>query len=108
MKDFKDWGVKMRYFPEHNYKALWFNLKTIRLGEGKSKELPPNQSEFYDVGINTLCNAGCDFCYVSAGGKGINYLNICETWTKWIDTFDEQGKNGMTITTKPFQIAIGE
>lgn len=62
MEDFKNWGVKMRCFPENNYKALWFNLKTIRLGEGRATELPPDLSEFYDVGINTLCNAGCDFC----------------------------------------------
>lgn len=108
MKDFRDWGVKMRCFPENNYKALWFNLKTIRLGEGRATELPPNLSEFYDVGINTLCNAGCDFCYVSAGGKGINYPNICETWRKWMDTFEEHEENGVTTTTKPFQIAIGE
>lgn len=107
MKDFRDWGVKMRCFPENNYKALWFNLKTIRLGEGRATELSPDLSEFYDVGINTLCNAGCDFCYVSAGGKGINYPDICETWRKWMDTFEEHEENGITITTKPFQIAIG-
>ena len=49
MKDFKDWGVKRRCFPSNNYNAIWFNLKTIRLGEGVAKELEPDKAEFYDV-----------------------------------------------------------
>ena len=108
MKDFKHFGVKRRFFPEHNYNAIWHNLKTIRLGEGKASELPADQSEFYDVGINTKCNAECPFCYVSASGKGINYPSICETWKKWMDTFWERhNEKGLVITNKPFQIAIG-
>ena len=70
MKDWTQWGIKHRLFPEHNYHAVWFNLKTTRLGTGVAKELPPDKAEFYDVGINTLCNAECDFCYVSAGHGG--------------------------------------
>ena len=108
MKDFKHFGLKRRFFPELNYNALWCNLKTIRLGEGKAAPLPPSESEFYDVGINTKCNAECPFCYVSASGKGINYPNICETWKKWMNTFWEKTVgHGITITNKPFQIAIG-
>lgn len=107
MKDFKDFGLKRRFFPEHNYNAIWYNLKTIRLGEGKVLALPPAESEFYDVGINTKCNAECPFCYVSASGKGINYPNICETWKKWMDTFWEKQKDRVILTNKPFQIAIG-
>ena len=108
MKDFKHFGVKRRFFPEHNYNAIWHNLKTIRLGEGKASELPADQSEFYDVGINTKCNAECPFCYVSASGKGINYPSICDTWKKWMNTFWEiRTEKGFTATNKPFQIAIG-
>ena len=107
MKDFKHWGIRRRLFPENNYNAIWFNLKTIRLGEGKASELPCDQSEFYDVGINTKCNAECPFCYVSASGQGINYPNICETWKKWMDTFWEKRDNVIWETNKPFQIAIG-
>lgn len=107
MKDFKHFGLKRRFFPEHNYNALWCNLKTIRLGEGKALELPAAESEFYDVGINTMCNAECPFCYVSASGKGINYPNICETWDKWMKTFYEKYHKGVITTNKPFQIAIG-
>ena len=107
MKDFKHFGVKRRFFPENNYNALWCNLKTVRLGEGKAAPLPPSESEFYDVGINTKCNAECPFCYVSATGKGINYPNICDTWKKWMDTFWEEKEKGINLTNKPFQIAIG-
>ena len=107
MKDFKHFGVKRRFYPDHNYNAIWCNLKTIRLGEGKAEALPPSESEFYDVGINTKCNAECPFCYVNASGNGINYPNICETWKKWMDTFWEKHGNNVTLTNKPFQIAIG-
>lgn len=108
MKDFSHWGIKKRIFPDHNYYAVWNNLKTIRLGEGKATELPPEYSEFYDVGINTSCNACCEFCYVSANKDGICYPNICETWKNWMNEFDTKIKNGVTITDAPFQIAIGK
>ena len=107
MKDFRHFGLKRRFYPELNYNALWCNLKTIRLGEHRAEPLPPAESEFYDVGINTKCNAECPFCYVSASGKGINYPNICETWQKWMDTFWEKQEDRILLTNKPFQIAIG-
>ena len=107
MKDFKHFGVKRRFYPDHNYNAIWCNLKTIRLGEGKALALPPSESEFYDVGINTKCNAECPFCYVSASGQGINYADICETWKKWMDMFWEKQEDRILLTNKPFQIAIG-
>lgn len=56
--------VKIRRFPNKNYHAIWHNLKTIRLGKGVAEELDPEFAEFYDVGINTMCNAMCDFCLV--------------------------------------------
>lgn len=107
MKDWTSWGIKMREFPEYNYRAIWGNLKTIRVGTGVAKELPPDMAEFYDVGINTVCNAECDFCYVSAGHGGINYLDICETWEKWMNLYETVEENGVIYTNKPFQIAIG-
>ena len=108
MKDFNHWGLKRRVFKDYNYNAIWSNLKTIRLGEGVAKELPADKAEFYDVGINTLCNAECPFCYVSASHKGINYPDICETWVKWMGLYSEKKKaKGLIVTDKPFQIAIG-
>lgn len=107
MKDWKSWGIKARVFKDNNYHAIWGNLKTIRLGKGVATELPPDKAEFYDVGINTMCNAECPFCYVNASHKGVNYPNICETWKKWMDTYESKMKNGILYTNKPFQIAIG-
>lgn len=107
MKDWNFWGIKSRVFRENNYHAIWSNLKTIRLGKGVVTELPPDKSEFYDVGINTMCNAECPFCYVSASHKGINYPDICETWNKWMDNYTETITVMGIITDKPFQIAIG-
>lgn len=102
--------IKVRKFPEKNYHAIWHNLKTVRLGQGVAEELEPDRSEFYDVGINTTCNAECDFCYVSATHNGINFPDICETWRKWMATFPEdkviEGTN-VVLTEKPFQIALG-
>ncbi len=106
---FKEWGIKKRVFPSNNYNAIWSNLKTIRIGEGVATELPPELSEFYDVSIGNKCITGkCPFCYVSANPDGQYYEDICETWKKWMSLYKEEIKNGITYTTKPFQIAIGE
>lgn len=104
--------IKVRKFEDKNYHAIWHNLKTLRLGKGAADELEPEFSEFYDVGINTCCNAMCDFCYVSASDTGINYPDICETWKKWMSTYPEDiiskfGEATVIETKKPFQIAIG-
>lgn len=108
MKDFKHFGIKRRFFPENNYNAWWYNLKTTRFGEGTAKELEPDKAEFYDVGIGTKCNACCDFCYVSAADNGVLYEDICTTWEKWMSLYNEtKGDNGIITTNKPFQIALG-
>lgn len=108
MKDFKHFGVKKRCFPAHNYNAIWSNLKTIRIGDGVAEELPPEYSEFYDVSLGNKCSTGkCPFCYVSSNPDGNYYEDICDTWIKWMNTYSEWTKNGITYTTKPFQIAIG-
>lgn len=108
MKNFKDWGVKQRRFSDHNYNALWFNLKTVRLGEGKALSLPAEYPEFVDVSLGDKCQTGkCNFCYVSSNPDGRYYEGICETWKKWMDTFWEQRVGSLVRTNKPFQIAIG-
>lgn len=108
MKNFKEFGIKRRFYPENNYNAIWFNLKTVRLGEGQATELPPEYSEFYDVSLGNKCSTGkCNFCYVSSNPDGKFYENICETWTKWMSMYKEETDHGITLTDKPFQIAIG-
>jgi hypothetical protein len=108
MKDFSQFGLKIREFPDFNYKAIWSNLKTIRVGTGIAKELPPDKAEFYDVGIGSRCSTGnCPWCYVSASNSGVYWDNICELWKKWMSTFKEEVRDGVTYTEKPYQIAIG-
>lgn len=108
MKDTTSLGLKLRYLPEKNYEALWRNGVTIRYDLGDVIELPAGFSEFYDVGIGTKCSANCPFCYVSANPKGRYFQDICETWEEWMDTFPKDRViNGITITKRPFQIAIG-
>lgn len=109
MDSFKHFGMKRRIVPECNYNAIWSNLKTIRLGEGVAKELPPDNAEFYDVSLGNKCTTGkCPFCYVSSDPNGRYYDNICDTWRKWMSKKGEDMvRNGVTITRKPFQIAIG-
>jgi len=70
MKDFKHFGIKRRIFPKHNYDAIWFDLKTTRFDHtpgdkvNPAKELPADQSEFYDVSLGTVCTTGkCPFCF---------------------------------------------
>ncbi len=89
MKDFKHWGIKKRSYPDHNYNAVWFNLKTIRLGTGVAKELPIDQKEFLDISLGTRCNSECRYCYISASKKGVFYDNICENIKFFIENMDQ-------------------
>lgn len=83
MKDWTSWGTKIREFSYYNYKAIWGNLKTIRVGTGVARELPPNMAEFYDVGVNTVCNAEC---------TSVTYQQDMEELI--IPTYVKPGKNG--------------
>ena len=99
MKDFSLWGVKVRKYPEYNYHAIWFNLKTLRLGTGQAKQLPPEKSEFYDISLGTKCNMCCPFCYTSATSDGVFYKDV----VKKIQTFF----GSMDRNQRPVQVAFG-
>ena len=109
MKDFKSWGTKIRTLKDYNYRAIWNNLVTVRLGEDDEEivELPPELSEFYDVGITTRCNLMCPFCYVSAGKGGRDFEDICGTWKRWIEQYPIKKKGNVSTILRPYQIAIG-
>lgn len=106
-----DIGRVYRCLPEYHYRAVWEDNKTVRFcpkGEDPTLlELPPNQCEFYDVGINTKCNAMCEFCYVSAEKGGENYLGICEAWREFSKTWYRRNIAGVIATNAPVLIAIG-
>jgi MoaA/NifB/PqqE/SkfB family radical SAM enzyme len=99
MKDFSSWGVKIRKYPEYNYHAVWSNLKTLRLGIGQAKELPPEKSEFYDISLGTKCNKCCPFCYVGATKDGVFYKDVVKKAKLFFGSMDQN--------QKPYQCAIG-
>lgn len=109
MKDFTSWGLKIRTLKDYNYRAVWLNLKTLRFGEDgeEIKELPPEYSEFYDVGLTTRCNACCPWCYVNASKEGRDFTDICETWKRWMEHYPIERKGKVSYSLRPNQIATG-
>lgn len=100
--------IKVRYLPDYNYEAVWSRGYTVRLDKGPLKELPIELSEFYDVSVGTYCPNNCPFCYVSAKDNGRYYKNLAENWKKLVNKLWWSRKiSGLTVTNKPFQIAIG-
>lgn len=92
--------IKIRQFPESNYKAIFHNHKTIRMTFDKDKPITElKYPEFYDVAINDKCLANCSFCYVSALKSGNNFKNIHEKIHSFFGSMDDN--------QKPFQVAIG-
>lgn len=96
----RDWRIfRERYIPECNYHSLFINLTTVRLDKGEPKPLPLNSLEFIDLGINTKCNADCEFCYVSATNSGTNSNNLNKLWDLYLSKCPKGHK--------PYQVAIG-
>lgn len=55
--------------------------------------------EFFDVGINSLCDAGCPWCYTSADTHGRNFRDpVGKIEGLW---------GNMEPSLRPFQVAIG-
>lgn len=82
-----------------NYKAVFFNGKTIR--QRLNPFIPisaPKFAEIEDVAINSKCLANCPYCYVSALSSGENFNNIIDKVSVW---------GSVEQNNRPFQIAIG-
>lgn len=83
-----------------NYKAKFFNGKTIRFKIDPLKPITtPKYAEIEDVAINNKCFANCPYCYTSATKEGSNFKNIL---VKALDVWGAKKQND-----RPFQIAIG-
>ena len=92
--------IKIRQDKSANYKAVFFNGKTIRMRLDNSKPiLTPTNPEIEDVAINSKCFANCNYCYTSATKFGYNFDNVVEKAQKVWGALPE--------TERPFQIAIG-
>ena len=91
---------KVRIDKTANYKAVFFNGKTIRQRLDPSKPITaPKYAEIEDVSINSKCLASCHYCYTSALKSGSNFDNIIIKAHRVWGIREENDK--------PFQIAIG-
>lgn len=92
--------MKIRHYPESNYRALFFNGKTIRQKlDDAMPFLAIPHPEIEDVAINSQCFANCSYCYTSATKHGKNFDNIVDK--------AHQVWGALTLNDKPNQIAIG-
>lgn len=92
--------MKIREDKEANYKAIFFNGKTIRMRIDQTKPITrPKYPEIEDVAINDKCLAACPYCYTSATKEGANFEEVAfKAAFVWGDLEPEE---------RPFQIAIG-
>lgn len=92
--------MKIRIDKNANYKAIFFNGKTIRQKISLNSPISaPKFPEIEDVAINDKCFANCSYCYTSATNKGKNFDSIVDKANEVWGSLDK----GL----RPFQIAIG-
>jgi hypothetical protein len=92
--------MKIRVFPEHNYKAFHFDGKTIRIALDSSKPITElAYPEFYDVKVTSHCEGNCQYCYQESVPSNTHVLDIIERFHSFFDRFDNN--------QRPFQIAFG-
>ena len=92
--------VKVREFPESNYKGIWFGGKTIRVALDPKKGITElKYPEFYDIKITDHCKGGCPDCYMDSTVNGREFDDIVD---KVHSYFGEMSPN-----QRPFQVAIG-
>ena len=92
--------MKVRIFPECNYKAIHLNGKTVRIALNPEKPIEDLlYPEFYDVKVTSRCDGACPYCYQSSGNGIPNQQGIVERFNEFFSKFD---KNQV-----PFQIAFG-
>lgn len=92
--------MKIRIFPEHNYKAIHFNGKTLRIALDPNKPIQElNYPEFFDVKLTPYCEGNCSYCYQDSKNSCKHPENIIEKFISFFGKFNEN--------QKPFQIAFG-
>jgi organic radical activating enzyme len=99
-KIIKNSKIKTRVFPEHNYKAIHVNGKTIRLALDSTKPISELlYPEFYDVKITSFCKGNCKICYQSSLSNCKHPSTIIKKFNSFFGSMNEN--------QKPFQIAFG-
>jgi hypothetical protein len=91
---------KVRTFPEKNYRAVYFNGKTIRIAIDPTQPIQDlDYPEFYDIKITDKCDLRCPYCYQNSSPDNDLYD---DAYGKLANFFE-----GMDENQKPFQIAYG-
>ena len=79
-------GIKVREFPESNYRSIFINNKTIRQAIDPSKPITELRwPAYYDVSPGNRCLGNCPWCYASASKSGTYYTNVPDNF------FDSNG-----------------
>jgi hypothetical protein len=92
--------LKTRCFPEHNYKATFFDGETLRFAIDPQQPIGELEyPEFYDIKITNKCPGKCNFCYQDSKKDDSHYENVVEKVNKFF--------GAMTENQRPFQVAIG-
>ena len=92
--------IKTRIFPEHNYKGIHINGKTIRIALDPAKPIDElRYPEFYDVKVTPYCEGNCPYCYQNSQDDDCHPNDVV---TKFVSFFEKFDRNQM-----PFQIAFG-
>lgn len=92
--------VKTRELPESNYRAVWFNGKTIRMALNPQEPITELAfPEFYDVKITGHCEGKCPWCYMDSKETDAHYDDIVAKIRKFFGPMSEN--------ERPFQVAIG-
>jgi organic radical activating enzyme len=92
--------MKIRIFPEENYKGIYVNGKTFRIALDPDKPISElKYPEFYDVKITDKCFGLCPYCYMDSRPEYDHYDKVLFKIQKFFGT--------MTVNQRPFQVAIG-
>lgn len=100
LTNLKQSNIKTRVFPEHNYKALHINGKTIRIALDDKKPIDELlYPEFYDVAVTPRCSGACKYCYQNSIETTKHTRNILQKFKNFFEPLNDN--------QRPFQIAFG-
>jgi organic radical activating enzyme len=92
--------IKTRQFEDSNYRAIWYDGKTIRIALDPNKPITELEyPEFYDVKITGYCQGECPWCYMDSKKTDSHYENIVQKINEFFGPMNDN--------ERPFQVAIG-
>lgn len=92
-------SIKVRKEEAANYRAIWYNGKTLRFAIDPKKPITELQfPEFYDIKVTGNCEGKCPWCYMDSKPEK-HYENIIGKFRMFFDKIPKENL--------PFQIAFG-